>query len=455
MLKYAILSVSLITVMAGAMIAPAVASIALAFPQASPFQINLLTSLHAGMVVPFSFVSGYLVRYYSKKSILIGSLILYLIGGIGGALSTDMMFMLFTRVLLGISVGLMIPISITLISDYYEGEERTKTLGLQSAATNLGGIIAIVVSGFLALRGWQYSFLAYGMAAFILVLVIAFLPKIVPAPYEKASANNRLDGRVFLLAVYMIMTFIVFFGIPSNMSLFLSEMDVTNTVVNGIIIAVCSVGGFLGGMSMAYFRKLYKSFFIPIQVLYMAVGFVLIAFLNQYLVLLGLGVLILGFGYGSTVPVIFDSATKITTGAATSTATAVLVSSIYLGQFIAPNFLGTVSRTFGDGSVYFSYTIMALILVLVAVMLMAERALHFSGMKRWLSRSSSKHAFNELRSQNIELQGKIEEISTRLNSALQQQNADSQEQMALLKGMQEDFARRMESLSKRDVSGHS
>lgn len=449
MLKYAILSISLITVMAGAMIAPAVASIAAAFPEASAMQINLLTSLHAGMVVPFSFISGYLVRYYAKKTILLISLVMYLVGGVGGALSTDMMFMLFTRIVLGISIGLMIPISITLISDYYDGEERTRTLGLQSAATNLGGIIAIVVSGFLALLGWQYSFLAYGMAAAVLVLVTAFLPKINPPPYEKDSVNNRMDGRVFLLAIYMILTFIVFFAIPSNMSLFLSELDVTNTVVNGIIIAVCSVGGFLGGMSMAFFRKFYKSLFVPIQVAFMAIGYILIAFFNDQLIMLGLGVLILGFGYGSTVPVIFDSATKITTGAATSMATAILVSSIYLGQFIAPNLLGTVSRTFGDGSVFFSYTLMSLVLAFVAIMLLAERALHLTGLKKWMTRNSNKHAFNELSTQNQILQDKIEDMSTRLKDVQQHQNKLENEYLQQVKQMHDEFVNRLESLSNR------
>jgi len=436
-LKYAILSVSLITVMAGAMIAPAVALIAEAFPNATSFQINLLTSLHAGLVVPFSFLSGYLVRFFSKKDILIVSLILYLIGGVGGSLSDSMWFMLSTRVVLGIAIGLMIPLSITLISDYYKGEERTRTLGLQSAATNLGGIIAIVVSGFLAAQGWRYSFLAYSLAFLALVLVFFFLPRKAPAKAGDGEVEeSNFDSRVFLLAIYMVLTFVVFFGIPSNMALFLKEIHITNTVVNGIIIAVCSVGGFAGGMSVAFFRRVLKSFFVPLQVVYMAIGFILIAFFNQYLILLGLGVLILGFGYGSTVPVIFDGATKITTGAARSMATAIIVSSIYLGQFISPVILGEISRFFGDGSVYYSYSVMALALVFVAILLFVERGLHFSGLKKWLSRSSSQHAFSEMSASNVRLQERVDTLATQLEEVRRQQLADNREQISLLKSLQ-------------------
>lgn len=432
MLKYAILSISLITVMAGAMIAPAVASIAAAFPDATALQINVLTSLHAGMVVPFTFVSGFLVRKYSKKNVLIVSLILYLIAGLGGALSPNIWFMLATRALLGIAVGLMIPISLTLITDNYHGEERTQTLGLQSAATNLGGIIAILVSGTLAMYGWQFSFMAYGMAALILVLIVFFLPNIKPQPYEKSSANNRFEPRVLLLAVYMILTFVVFFGIPSNMALFLRELDVTNTVLNGIIIATCSVGGFFGGLTLAYFRKKFKTFFVPLQVTFMAIGFSLIVFYDQSLYVMGLGVLILGFGYGSTVPVIFDSASKITTGNAAAMATAVLVSSIYLGQFISPVLLGSVSRVFGDGSVHFSYLMMALALIFVAVMLLFNKVMHVTGITRWLTQNSSKRLFAEISIQQSDLQESVRELNNRLDQLQASQDKGSIERLTAL-----------------------
>lgn len=441
MLKYAILSISLITVMAGAMIAPAVASIAAAFPDATALQINVLTSLHAGMVVPFSFVSGYLVRKYPKKFILIISLILYLIAGLGGALSPNIWFMLATRALLGIAVGLMIPISLTLITDNYHGEERTQTLGLQSAATNLGGIIAILVSGTLAMYGWQYSFMAYGMAALILLLVVFFLPTTKPEPYVEDSANNRFEPRVFLLAIYMILTFVVFFGIPSNMALFLKELDVTNTVLNGIIIAICSVGGFFGGLSLAYFRRKFKAFFVPLQVTFMAIGFSLIVFYDQSLYAMGLGVLILGFGYGSTVPVIFDSASKITTGNSAAMATAVLVSSIYLGQFISPLLLGSVSRWFGDGSVHFSYLMMALALIFVAVMLMINKLMHFTGINRWLTQNSSKRLFIEISNQQNDLQQSVRELNKRFD---QLQASQSQVSIEKLNALVEQLQRSIE-----------
>lgn len=414
MLKYAILSVSLITVMAGAMIAPAVAQIAAAFPDATPFQINVLTSLHAGMVVPFSFISGFLVRKYSKKNILIVSLILYLIAGLGGSVSPSIEFMLATRALLGVAVGLMIPISLTLITDNYQDDERTQTLGLQSAATNLGGIIAIMVSGLLATYGWEFSFMAYGIAFFILPLVVFILPNVKPKPYVKDSVNNRFDPRVLLLAIYMIMTFVVFFGIPSNMALFLKELDVTNTIVNGAIIATCSVGGFLGGLTLAYFRRTFKAFFVPLQVVFMAFGFSLIVFFDQSLYAMGVGVLILGFGYGSTVPIIFDTASKITTGNAGAFATAILVSSIYLGQFISPVLLGSVSRAFGDGSVHFSYLMMAMTLIVVASLLMINKVTHLTGINRWLTQSRSKRMFDEIITQQNDLQNSVIELNNRI-----------------------------------------
>lgn len=454
LLKYTILSVSLITVMAGAMIAPAIASIAAAFPNATPLQINILTSLHAGLVVPFSFFSGYLVKRFSKKHILMFSTLLYLVAGIGGSFSPSIEFMLATRALLGVAVGIMIPISITLISDYYEGEERTRTLGLQSAATNLGGIIAILVSGYLANFGWNFSFFAYGMAAFIFVLVTLFLPYKKPIPIsEHKPANDKLDPRVFLLGIYMMLTFIVFFGIPSNMSLFLRELDVTDTVVNGIIIATCSVGGFLGGLSLAFFRRVLKSFFIPLQVSYMAVGFSLITFFNDSLWAMGAGVLILGFGYGSTVPVIFDKSSKIHSGAATATATALLVSAIYLGQFLSPVVLGSVTRWFGDGTVTFAYNAMTMGLILVAILLVVNRFTHISGLRLWLDSKRSKHLYKEIIEQQQNLEASLKLLNEKLTDIHREQTANRSGKETELDERIRQLDEKVSSLSTADKRG--
>ncbi|GAE93909.1 multidrug resistance protein B [Gracilibacillus boraciitolerans JCM 21714] len=316
MLKYAILSVSLITVMAGAIIAPAIGSIAVAFPDASGFQINLLTSLHAAFMIPFAFVSGFLCRYFSKKAILLFSLVLYLVAGVGGGFAPNMFILLCTRALLGISVGLMMPLSTTLVSDNYDGEKRTGMMGMVSAATNLGAIIAIMIAGVLATISWNATFYVYGIGAIVMIFVVAYLPRKAPVRSKTKSGKQAAipKAKLATYAIMMFLLFVVFYSIPSNMALYLQENDITNTILTGIIIAACSLGGFLGGMTLARFQRKLKIAYVPVQVMLMGIGFAMIVF-TPSMILVGMGVFILGFGYGSLVPVIFDGVSNLASGA--------------------------------------------------------------------------------------------------------------------------------------------
>ncbi|GAE93910.1 hypothetical protein JCM21714_3028 [Gracilibacillus boraciitolerans JCM 21714] len=51
---------------------------------------------------------------------------------------------------------------------------------------------------------------------------------------------------------------------------------------------------------------------------------------------------------------------------------AVVQSFIYLGQFSSPHIHSIISNTFGDGSVNYSYSVMAIVLLIVGVILILK-----------------------------------------------------------------------------------
>jgi len=157
LLKPTILSISLLTVMAGAAMSPALGSISRAFPDASPQLIKMVLSLPAVMIILFSIVSGQLTSFISKKMILITGLIIYLVGGLGAAFTGTVYQLLLFRALLGIGVGLLTPLSVAVIADFFEGHERAQMVGLAPAVSCLGGVIANFAGGFLAEISWRYA----------------------------------------------------------------------------------------------------------------------------------------------------------------------------------------------------------------------------------------------------------------------------------------------------------
>jgi MFS family permease len=160
-LSAAILSVSLLTIMASAAISPALAKIGQAFPGTDKTLIKLILTLPSLTIIPFSLLSGWLAARTKKKTILFWGLAIYFAAGVGGGFARSIVELLAIRAFLGVGIGLIMPLSTTLIADFFDGEARTKMMGLSGAVNNIGGVVFLSVSGWLACIDWRWALRAF------------------------------------------------------------------------------------------------------------------------------------------------------------------------------------------------------------------------------------------------------------------------------------------------------
>src|SRR5699024_1229122 len=100
-------------------ISPELRLIADAFPEASHTAIKLILTAPSLMIIPFSFLSSYLTTKFTKRTIIMIGLITYLQGGIGQQIESSFVPLLALRLILGTGVGLVMPLSMSLINDYF------------------------------------------------------------------------------------------------------------------------------------------------------------------------------------------------------------------------------------------------------------------------------------------------------------------------------------------------
>jgi len=210
--------------MAAAAVSPALAKIRAAFPEVSPTVIKLTLTLPALLIIPFSLLSGWLVSRWTPRRVLVTGLVIFAVGGMGGGLARSMTELLIYRGVLGIGVGLIMPLSTSLIADLFEGEARTRMMGLSGSVSHLGGVVFLVVSGWLACIGWRYAFAVYGLAIVSLALVLAWLPE-----WERkapgAQRSLRLPGGVWYCALLGALMMIAFYAVPTNLALFVENEE--------------------------------------------------------------------------------------------------------------------------------------------------------------------------------------------------------------------------------------
>ena len=366
MLKPTIISISMATVMAGAAISPALGLIAEAFPEASSTTIKLVLTAPSIMIIPFSFLSSYLTSKMTKRSIIMIGLFIYMIGGIGPQLVSNITLLMILRLILGAGVGLLMPLSMSLINDYFTGKERTKMMGYNSAFSNFGGIITMLLAGWLATFGWRVPFNVYFLGLGIFILIFFFLPKGDIQKPTKHEHKSRLPLAVYGYSLAMGGIMLAYYSVATNIALYLEQNQLGGATIAGTVVAFTTVGGMTTSLFLVQLELILKRFVIPVMLLSMGSAFLILSFTNSVPLVI-ISVCLVGFGQGSLFPIIVLKALDHVPLHQSDQAVALTSSCTFLGQFLSPIVLDGIGSLANHTDIRFQYGTLATVLLIVVL----------------------------------------------------------------------------------------
>ncbi|MGP4108039.1 MDR family MFS transporter [Virgibacillus sp. L01] len=186
-----------------------------------------------GMTMP---LTGYLGDRFGKKRIYIIGLIIFMIGSITGALSSDLGMMIISRAIQGTAGGLMMPIAMALIFNAFPKNERGLAVGIYGVAAMVAPAIGPTVGGVvIEFFAWQFLFLFNLPFA---VLGVIFSTKYL-APTEK-NQDLKFDLPGFLLITSGVGSILYALGRGSTLELLLSPLSI-GLIITGLILIVIFV----------------------------------------------------------------------------------------------------------------------------------------------------------------------------------------------------------------------
>lgn len=312
----AILSLSLLTVMAGAAVAPALGVIKAYFSSSDPVLVQMIISMPALFIVLTNAVFPALCRRFRARTLVLLGLLLYTVGGCAAGAFSAILPVLLMRALVGMGVGIIMPLSTGLLSFYYPPEKLDSLMGLSSAMNQMGGVVATLLAGLLANLIWRASFLVYLMGLLSIVLCLLFLPNDSIAPPKGESASRGTVFRTYfryIPAMFLLMS--SFFLYPANFAL---ETTAEGLIPQGAI------------------------------ALFLA-GYLLLALAGGWFGTLA-GSVCVGFANGVGIPYLISQASVRAGRTAASTVMPLLSAALYLAQFLSPILMGAVRGAFGDVS---------------------------------------------------------------------------------------------------------
>lgn len=337
-LKLTLLLVSSLTIMSIITISPALPQMTAAFSKVANagLLVKLVLTIPALMIAVFSPFAGRLIDRYGRLKMLRLSLVVYALAGTAGFFLNNLYFILLSRAILGVAVGISMTIVITLIADYFDGLERQQFVGIQISFMSVGGILFTGLGGLLADVGWRYPFLLYLLALMILPLTFIYLHE--PAAIKKVQKiqSVKAPAITWLLFVNIMLMWIIFFLIPVQIPFYLKAIGVEKNVWIGVGIAMSTVSSAVSSFFYSGIKtRLSFLAVFAVGYLLMSIGFVGMAVANTYLLVV-IAMMVSGCGMGIMIPNTNLWVMKIIPPEIRGKEIGKLTTFWFLGQFLSP-----------------------------------------------------------------------------------------------------------------------
>lgn len=365
---------SLLTVMAGAAIAPALGIIKQHFSGEPALSVQFIVSIPALFIIVTNLFFLTISRHFKTRSIAICGLLLYVAAGTGCFFASGIGTILLLRALLGVSVGLIMPLSTGLLAYYFPPEDQARLMGLSAAMNQMGGVVATLLAGLLATVEWNYAFLVYLLGLIAVVMVVRYLPD-----EQLGSSNKRgkpFEPRQLLKfhpsVIGMLLLMMIFFVFPTNFAIVASEQTgLPSGVITVIMVGLDVIAFFVGmifGKLMSAFRRGLK-YFAPV---FFFLGYTSFIFAHGAAMLV-VGAVFIGTANGAGVPYL-NTIASIKGGRNSATTVMPLLSAaLYAGQFVSPVIVTPLSHALFGNDITGCYKIALIICVVFLVQVWTTR----------------------------------------------------------------------------------
>lgn len=316
---------SMLMLMGGAAVAPALPLINAAFPDRE-FAVSLVITLPSLAVGCTGFVLGGIADRFGKVRTLSASLVLFTACGVASFFLDDLTTILAMRFLVGVGIAGISMAVTALMAEYYTGASRVKVLSYQSAAMGLGVLLLEYTGGSLAAFSWHEPFLVYLIGIPILLLCILSMKEPVhDASADRASSEERsrpADKRLIAIcyaAIFVCQT--ISFLLPTKMPTFLEDPELPGHITASMMGLFLGAHGITNSAVSLMYRRVVSVIrpFMVISIGFIVMGAAMIVLMLFPTVAVALFMMIMvGVGIGMICPALSNTlageATSTTSG---------------------------------------------------------------------------------------------------------------------------------------------
>ncbi len=357
-----------------ALISPIMASLVLAFPDASELMIDQAMSITALTMIPAMLFTSFLAKYFDKKHLIMIGTVIFMLAGLSAMFAPTIEIFVLTRAVLGLGAGTAFPLVPSSIAYLFKEHEKNQMLGWMNACGAFLSFTLSLAAGWVAMLDWRSVFLFYLIFVPILLLQWLFLPNFKPELKEAKEAQivrEPVNGKMRFVCLCMLCFMILSMVLTFKLSIFLELGGIGTPADSGLGISTMTCFSFLISLVFVHFLEKLKRFTPSVSLCFSGLAFLLIA-LAQDLTLIYIGMAFQGLAMGTMNPFFMSIMSKVAPDSRKTLGMTMMCIFQLGGQIITPYYMiGVAALGFATERALFGFTAAIFFIVAIVVAVFA------------------------------------------------------------------------------------
>lgn len=368
--KFSLLSISLVLTSAYAL-SPSIPQMIKSFPEQSVSSVELLVTVPAFSVMILVLLSSFISKRLGEKLTVCIGLALVAVFGVIPMFVTSYLVVLISRILLGAGFGLINSFAVSLISEFYHGDEKAAMMGFRSAFESLGQSIMTFIAGMLLAFGWKYSALVYLIAVPILLIFYLYIPKntrekSTDDQSTSVATKQSISAPIWLITVFLFLIVIFYIGMTVRFPLLVTTNHMGTAEATSGTLSIMTFAGMLTGFIFGMIYRLFSKYTLAIGIFCMAISNLIVNFTSSF-VIASFGAVLSGVAYAIIVAFTFSLISDVSSPGSATLSTSIVLVGCNLGALLAPYGLKLVSVIFGSHSITLSFIVYGILLLIMGI----------------------------------------------------------------------------------------
>lgn len=349
LMKVSLLSTCLIWASINAITAN-IPEMAKSFSDVDLYMVELIATVPSLFQMLSVLLSAPIAKRFGLKNTCSLGLLLCGVFGVLPVFIQDFYVVFASRCVFGVGCGLIVSNALSLIIEFFEGPERSSVIGLQGSVGGLGSAVTALVAGRLLAFGWNWSFVVYALAFFVLALFNFGVPAggAAKETQETTAAAGRGGsvGYLVLQAAFMFCSILTLTLFVVKASTYIVDAGLGDAQQGSLAITLVSVGSLVAGALYGKIRSALSDFALVVFMAIGAAGFAVAALFSSFAAVMVASFLI-GYSMMALVPHLQENVSVRCADLGQVGTNTILVAQA-LGAFGAP-YLGTFLARFVPG----------------------------------------------------------------------------------------------------------